>query len=178
MLVNIVEAGALDLDATLGVERAAFGQEDEAELVIALLQDLTARPHLSLLGLVDDRPVGHVLFTPVSIAGAATTCSAAILAPLAVHPDFQRQGIGGTLIEDGARRLAASGVRLVFVLGHPAYYMRFGFSPALKSGLVPPYPVFPQEAWMVRPLDPNILGTVSGRVSCAQSLDKPEYWRE
>ncbi len=178
MRVKIVEAGPADLEATLRVERAAFGQEDEAELVAALLQDSTARPQLSLLAFVDDMPVGHVLFTPVTIGSAATVASAAILAPLAVHPSFQRQGIGRSLIEDGARRLMASGVRLLFVLGDPDYYGRSGFAPAVPLGLRPPYPVVPQEAWMVRSLGPSILGTVSGCVSCAQSLDKPEYWRE
>lgn len=178
MRVRIVEAGLDDLDAVLRVERAAFGQEDEAELVAALLEDPSAEPRLSLLALVDDEPLGHVLFTAVTIGGAERSCPAAILAPLAVHPEVQRRGIGKALIEDGARRLAAAGVRLLFVLGHPAYYTKSGFVPAMSFGLRPPYPIDPQEAWMVRALDPNAVGTVSGTVSCARSLDRPEYWRE
>ena len=178
MRVSIVEAGLDDLDAALRVERAAFGQEDEAELVAALLEDPSAEPHLSLLALVDNKPLGHVLFTAVTIGGAERPYPAAILAPLAVHPEVQRRGIGKALIEDGARRLAAAGVRLLCVLGHPAYYTKSGFVPAIPFGLLPPYPIVPQEAWMVRALDPNAVGTVSGMVSCARSLDKPEYWRE
>lgn len=178
MNLNIVEAGPSDLDAALRVERLAFGQEDEAELVGALLRDPTARPCLSLLALADNEPLGHILFTAVTIEGAATPGSAAILAPLAVRPEVQRRGIGQGLIEEGVRRLAASGIRLLFVLGDPSYYTKSGFVPAMPFGLIPPYPVDPQEAWMVRPLVPNALNTISGRVSCAQSLDKPEYWRE
>lgn len=140
MRVSIVEAGLDDLDAALRVERAAFGQEDEAELVAALLEDPSAEPHLSLLALVDNKPLGHVLFTAVTIGGAETSCPAAILAPLAVHPEVQRRGVGKALIEDGARRLAAAGVRLLFVLGHPAYYTTSGFVPAMPLGLLPRTP--------------------------------------
>jgi putative acetyltransferase len=178
MHLRIVEAGPLDLATTLRVERAAFGQEEEAELVAALLQDPTAKPHLSLLALVDDIPAGHVLFTAVAVEGANAPGSAAILAPLAVAPGFQRQGVGRALIEDGVRRLTASGVRIVFVLGDPAYYGRSGFKPAVPLGFVAPYPIKPEEAWMVRDLLPQSPATAPGRVSCARSLDKPEYWRE
>jgi putative acetyltransferase len=71
-------------------------------------------------------------------------------------------------------------VDLVFVLGHPAYYPRFGFSPAGARGLDAPYPI-PQknaEAWMVRELRPGVIGDCSGRVICADALADPEYWRE
>lgn len=176
--MNIVEAGPADLDITLRIERAAFEQDEEAALVAQLLQDPSAHPHLSLLAFVAHEPVGHVLFTAAAIGNSGNPVPAAILAPLAVFPEFQRQGVGKALIEEGAHRLAVSGVRLLFVLGHPSYYTRCGFVPAIPFGLVPPYPVVPQEAWMVRPLAPNTLGTISGLVSCAHSMDKPEYWRE
>lgn len=176
--MNITEAASNDFDATLHVERAAFGRDDEAVLVSALLDDPSARPSLSLLAWVDGRPVGHVLCTAVAIDGDAGPRAASILAPLAVLPDAQRQGVGRALIEAAAGRLAASGVRLLFVLGDPAYYTRCGFMPAMPFGLAPPYPVDPPEAWMVRALVPGALGTAAGRVSCASSLDRPEYWRE
>jgi len=176
--VRIVEAGQTDADAVLSVERAAFARNDEAELVAALLRDPTARPVLSLLAFASDKPVGHALFTRVAIAGASRKVSAAILAPLAVIPESQRQGVGRALIEQGAGLLAASGVQLLFVLGHPAYYTRCGFVPAMPHGLDAPYPIVPEEAWMVRPLAPNVLGSVTGVITCAGSMARPEYWRE
>jgi len=178
MLLRIVEAGPAELQAVLQIERLAFGQHDEAELVSALIADPSAQPHLSLLAMAEAGPVGHVLFTAVAIGDRAPASRASILAPLAVLPDAQRQGVGGALIEEGARRLSANGVELLFVLGHPGYYTRHGFVPATPHGLHAPYPVVPQEAWMVRPLAPGVLGSVSGRVSCARCLDKPEYWIE
>ena len=176
--MRIVEARAIDADAVLSVERAAFAREDEAALVAALLKDPTAQPSLSLLALSENKAIGHVLFTHAVLAGASRDTPASILAPLAVDPEFQRQGVGRSLIEHGANLLAASGLQLLFVLGHPAYYTRRGFTPALPYGLRAPYPISPQEAWMVRPLSSNTLGSVTGIIACAESLSKPEYWRE
>ena len=176
--MRIVEASTADADAVLSVERAAFAREDEAALVAALLQDPTAQPSLSLLAFLENKPVGHVLFTHAVLAGASRQVPASILAPLAVIPESQRQGVGRALIEHGASLLAASGMQLLFVLGHPAYYTRCGFTPAFPHGLRAPYPIVPEEAWMVRPLAPSILGSVTGIIACAESLAKPEYWRE
>lgn len=176
--MRIVEASAADSDVVLNVERAAFAREDEAALVADLLQDPTAQPSLSLPAFLANKPVGHVFFTKAVLAGASRRVPAAILAPLAVIPEFQRQGVGRALIEHGASMLAASGVQMLFVLGHPAYYTRCGFVPAVPYGPRAPYPIVPEEAWMVRSLAPEVLGSVTGVITCAESMGKPEYWRE
>lgn len=176
--MRIREAGPMDTDAVWRVERAAFARDDEANLVAALLRDPTAQPSLSLLASVNDTAVGHALFTRVVLAGVSTRVPAAILAPLAVVPEWQRQGVGRSLIGHGATVLARAGVQLLFVLGDPGYYTRWGFVPAVPHGLDPPYPVTPEGAWMVRPLVPDVLDGVAGRVVCASTLSKPEYWHE
>lgn len=66
----------------------------------------------------------------------------------------------------------------LFVLGHPGYYTRCGFVSAFPFGLRAPYPIVPEEAWMVRPLVPDVLVTVTGVIACPESMAKPEYWRE
>jgi putative acetyltransferase len=104
--------------------------------------------------------------------------SARILASLAVVVDFQGDGIGSALIEEGLRQSRESGVGLVFVLGHPGYYSRFGFNAAGKVGLQAPYPI-PQEhadAWMVQELSSGVIGGVEGTVRCARSLEQRRYW--
>ena len=165
-----------DLDDLLEVERAAFGQDAEAELVRNLLADPSARPLVSLMAFDGDRPVGHVLFTAARSDGA----EAALLAPLAVVPERQNQGIGGKLIVQGLKHLKDTGVRLVFVLGHPDYYPRFGFEPAGCLGFEPPYPIAEKDAdaWMVQALRPGVIGSVRGKVACAKAIDRPEYWQE
>lgn len=176
--MRIDEAVAADLEDVLSVERQAFGQDDEAELVLELLNDPSSRPLLSLVARDGDRPVGHILFTAARLDGASRNVSAAILAPLAVVPEAQGKGVGGSLIEHGIERLGEAGLELVFVLGHPGYYPRHGFRPAARLGLAAPYPITPEDAWMVLALRPGVIGCVCGTVACAQAMDRPEYWRE
>jgi putative acetyltransferase len=148
--------------------------------VRALLNDHSAKPLLSLIALNNDRAVGHILFTTARISGTQDTASMVILAPLAIVPDAQKHGIGGKLIEKGLELLSKSGVDLVFVLGHPDYYPRYGFKPAGHLGFEAPYPI-PDEhadAWMVQALRSDVIGTVNGKVICADALNNPEHWRE
>lgn len=176
----IREAKDSDIDDVLFVERLAFGHDHEAKLVRDLLGDPSANPILSLLAWKDDRAVGHILFTKAHLANNQQTASIAILAPLAIVPDSQNQGIGGKLIQKGLELLSKSGVDLVFVLGHPGYYRRHGFKPASCLGLEASYPIPDQhiDAWMVHALRPGVIGSVCGKVICADALNKPEYWRE
>ena len=176
----IRQTDAVDLTDILTVHESAFGQNDEALLTADLLADPSAAPRLSLIALLDGQPVGHILFTRAGIIGAEENVTASILAPLAVVPDVQGRGIGGELIRDGLHQLADEGTDLVFVLGHPTYYPRFGFQPAGARGLIAPYPIPPQhaDAWMVHELREGTVGTVQGRVMCADALNKPEYWEE
>ncbi len=172
-----------DLQAISGLAMSAFGLSEGPEivqLIADLLLDATAQPVLSLVASVDEGIVGHVLFSRVRLEPPGRRVSAALLAPLAVHPDFQSRGIGGRLVAAGLQQLADAGVDLVFVLGHPGYYPRFGFSPAEIKGFEAPYPIPPQnaDAWMVLALHPDVSGNACGRVICADALAKPEYWRE
>ncbi len=104
-----------------------------------------------------------------------------ILAPLAVKPDYQRQGVGGMLIHAGIERLRAMGSHLVFVLGHLEYYPRHGFIPdAGGQGYPAPFPI-PEEFrnyWMVQPVGPTGFGIGKGRITCCEAMNKPEHWRD
>ena len=164
----------------LQVHRAAFGGETEAGLVRAIVADPSAQPLLSLLAVEAEDALGHVLFTPARIAGSGADAAMAILAPLAVVPAAQGKGIGSRLVEAGLMRLAERGIALVFVLGDPAYYRRFGFTPARPLGFAAPYPLPDEylEAWRVRALRDQAPGQPRGTVVCCDSLMKPELWRE
>jgi len=169
-----------DVPAIVSIHESAFGQNEEALLTIALLSDPSAAPRLSLMAMVDGWPVGHILFTNVTITGAQAPISATILAPLAVMADAQGRGIGGELVRTGLHQLADGGTDLVFVLGHPGYYPRFGFQPAGAQNLHAPFPIAPQnaDAWMVQELRTGVIGHVRGQVMCADTLNKAEYWCE
>ena len=113
--VHVRETDDSDLNDILDVETQAFGYDKEAELVRQLLSDETAAPVVSLLAMHENEAVGHILFTKATIEGTAPTPLVYILAPLAVKPDFQKQGIGGILIREGLRKLKEIGVEMVMV---------------------------------------------------------------
>jgi putative acetyltransferase len=169
-----------DLNDVLRIEAEAFGHSKESNLVNGLLNDDSAKPLLSLLAIDGDEAVGHILFTKVRITGNEDALSAMILAPLAILPDAQGKGVGGKLIKEGLRQLSESMVDLVFVLGHPEYYPRFGFKPAGALGFEAPYPIPAKNApaWMVQELRPGIIENFSGKIVCADTLNEPEHWRE
>ncbi|MFR8834794.1 GNAT family N-acetyltransferase [Bacteroides sp. K03] len=136
---------------------------------------------MSLLARYNGKPVGHILFTKAEIEEATIQPLIHILAPLAVIPDFQKQGIGGLLIRKGIQMLKEKGTKLVFVLGHKEYYPRHGFiQNAQGMGYTTPYPnptpAEYAEYWMMQALTDEEL--VKGRIKCADALFKPEHWRE
>ena len=151
-----------------------------AQLVQDLVVDPTAMPLLSLVAEVGGDIVGHVLLTHASIDPPGQTGSIQLLAPLAVRCDHQQRGIGTRLVEEALTCSVEGGVQLVFVLGHPSYYPRFGFRPAGRVGLDAPFPIEPHNApaWMVLELHPGVIGSVSGVVRCAASLNHAEHWIE
>jgi putative acetyltransferase len=108
------------------VLQRAFGTDEEADLVRALQAD--GDVIASLVAVVDDQIVGHVLFSRLSIRDDRWQSRASALAPLAVLAEYQRKGIGSALVREGLRRLRDSHEAAVIVLGDPDYYRRFGFS--------------------------------------------------
>jgi putative acetyltransferase len=158
MISNRPESAA-DHDAIRQVNRLAFGQDDEARLVDALRDGGYIR--VSLMAERDRQIVGHILFSDLPIITDSDTIPALALAPMAVLPDFQRQGIGSELVRRGLDVCRQQGHRIVIVLGHPEFYPRFGFSPGLARPLQSP---FSGEAWMATELVPRALEGVAGRV--------------
>jgi putative acetyltransferase len=170
-----------DLDTILDIQRQAFPKEDVVGLVAGLLVDKSAEPILSLLASIWHEPVGYILFTRATIEGVNQQPQVYILAPLAVKPGFQKQGIGGQLIAEGISQLKAQGADMVFVLGHETYYPKFGFIPDAKRFGFPatfPIPEEVKDAWMVYPLKEDALNTEKGRVICADYMNSEEHWRE
>jgi putative acetyltransferase len=182
-MITIRCATDADYAEILGVHESAFGKEQGQEivdLVTGLLSDKTAEPRFSFVADLDGRIVGHILFTAIRLQTSGQNILAQILAPLAVANEHQGKGVGGLLINEGLKQLTASGFELVFVLGHPNYYPKFGFIPAGVLGYEAPYaiPIENANAWMVKDLKAGIIGSVQGRVQCATTLDQPRHWRE
>ena len=130
----IRHARAADHAAIAAVNDLAFGQTDEAALIARLRADGDAMCEMvsETDGVID----GHILFSRL---WADRPELFAALAPMAVHPDRQRSGLGSALVRAGLRILPEFGVRGVLVLGHPAYYPRFGFKAETAAKVKAPY---------------------------------------
>ena len=152
-----------DIDAIRVINTLAFERTSEADLVDTLR--LNARPFLSIVAEQGGSIVGHLAFSPVTLDDRSGEELPIFLglAPVAVHPDRQRQGIGSSLIRLGLGSCQGMRVAAVFVLGHPSYYPRFGFEVAARRGLRCEYEV-PEEAFLVAELIPGALDGRSGTV--------------
>jgi putative acetyltransferase len=140
------------------INKVAFGGAEEADLVDRLRAEGAVL--VSLVAELDQRVIGHVLFSRMSIETTGGSVPAAALAPVAVLPEHQRQGVGGSLIRHGLDLLRERGEQVVLVLGHPGYYPRFGFSSGKASSLESP---FPPDAFMALELRPGALDGIRGR---------------
>ena len=181
--ITIRESHEQERDEILAVHLNAFDDVEGpviAKLVDELLDDATARPIYSLVAETDGRLVGHVLFTAVTVELDAARVRHQILAPLAVVTDQQRRGIGDRLVREAFRRLSDDDVSLVFVLGYPDYYSRFGFKPAGVRGFQAPYPIPDKhaDAWMVHELKSGCIDSHEGTIKCCNALDDRKYWIE
>ncbi len=151
----------------------SFPDEDLLPLVRDLLQ---GRDRVtSLVAVSDGDVIGHILFT--HCATHDSDAPGALLAPLAVAPDRQRQGVGSALVREGLRQLRCEGVTVVYVLGDPAYYGRLGFAP--ERSVTPPYPL-PDEwtdAWQSLQLG-STMTAPSGRLRLPERWLDPALWTE
>ncbi len=153
------------------VNLLAFGRDVEPRLVDALRHSADFIPELSLVAVSDAQVVGHILFSRMLIITRTDSVPALSLAPLAVRPAFQNQGIGSELVRRGLQECRWLGHKFVIVVGHPKYYPRFGSSSARAKGLDAPFPVS-DEAFMALELVPGALDGITGLIKYSPAFDE------
>lgn len=168
-----------EAEALAAVHRAAFGSDLEATLARDLMLDQAFVGALSFAAEDDGQLVGHVLFTRAWLErdDGKPGLPLLLLAPLAVVPEAQREGVGTTLVEAAIALARESGEIAMLVFGDPKYYGRFGFIDAGPSGIRPPHPAEPMWGWQVLELAEGVIGS-PGVLRVAPPLDLPEMWRE
>lgn len=157
MQILIRPERATDQNAVQQINHLAFGGAAEARLVAALRDG--GYVSTSLVAEVCGTVVGLIVFSRVSIRTNSGVLPAAALAPLAVLPEFQRQGIGSALVRAGIEDCRRGTCCGILVLGHPDFYPRFGFSAELAETLESPFGGGP--AWMALELT---AGALHGRI--------------
>ena len=153
--------------------REAFSEEDLFPLVQELLADTQNTTHLTAV--LDGDVVGHIVFTKCH--ATPEDVPLALLGPMAVLPDHQRNGIGGRLIQEGINQLREQAVVKLLVLGDPNYYGRSGF--VKEQNIKPAYPI-PDEwkpAWQSIMLSDGA-ASPSGTLQVPAPWQRPELWSE
>lgn len=162
-MLHIRPEKAKDIDIISEINRQAFGGETEPNLIASIRESENFIPELSLVAELDSQLIGHILFSGISIQQSDITHPALSLAPMAVLPSYQRQGIGTALVLRGLKVCKRLRHKVIIVIGHPRYYPRFGFEPARKFELSLEFDV-PDEAFMVLALERGALKNISGVV--------------
>lgn len=148
--MNIHSETQADYPAIAHIHKLAFGREEEADLVDKIRNSQYYIPQLTLIAKINNSVVAHSMLSYIYLVGEETF-QVLGLAPIAVHPDFQNQGIGSALINAGLNKGDVLGETLTVVLGHSQFYSRFGFKPSVDFGIESPFPV-PEDVFMVKPL--------------------------
>ena len=159
-IIDVRFEGPLDADAVREINDQAFGSPVEGQIVERLRSEPDS---ISLVATKDDRVVGHILFTAISLEPSAGIRVAG-LGPVSVLPEHQRAGVGSHLIRAGLDACRRYGYSAVVVVGPPEYYPRFGFEPAYTRGLTLPDFDVPQDVFMVVELDPDVRQHLKGAV--------------
>ena len=141
-MVEIRQENQKDYEEAYKVVKTAFetaehSDGNEQDLVVALRNSDSFIPELSLVAVKDDKIVGYILFTKIKIENHEEIA----LAPLAVLPEYQKQGIGSMLIEQGHKIAKQLGYHYSIVLGSENYYPKFGYIPAIQYGIQAPFDV-------------------------------------
>ncbi len=152
-----------DYEEVYNVVKMAFATAEhsdgnEQDLVVALRKSNSFIPELSLVAVQDNKIVGYVLFTKIKIGEHEELA----LAPLGILPEYQKQGIGKKLIEEGHKIAKRLGYHYSIVLGSENYYPKSGYVPAIQYRIKAPFEI-PNEKFMaikLNNIDKEIIGTV------------------
>ena len=160
------------------VIEAAFPNKESKfimNLVAELAKESTNPPIKSLVTEFDNQLVGYVSYSPIFLK-SETPMSGYILAPLAVSPEHQKQGIGSNLINSGKEMLTRDGVDVLLVYGDPSYYGRFGFKKEIGLSFVPPYTLQYPFGWSGMMLNEAIAPKQPIDFKCVSALSKSSLW--
>jgi putative acetyltransferase len=163
MNISIRPEEPADIDEIYELNKLVFGQDNEARLVDHIRQGPNFIPQLSMVAYSDDKLIGYILFSKIAITNGDFKHESLGVTSMVVHAEFRKRGVGAKLLTIGLQTATELGYADVFVLGHEFYFPKFGFVPAARWNIRPPFDV-PAEVFMALELIPNALKNVSGIV--------------
>lgn len=171
MNIEIRKEEENDYSDVYDLNKMAFGQDNESKLIDLLRNSSAFIPDLSLVATIDLKIVGYILFSKIKVKdNSGTLHDSLAVAPMAVHPNLQRLGIGSALVRYGLEKAKAMGHRSVIVLGHEHYYPRFGFIPTINWNIKAPFEV-PANVLMGLELVNDALRGVSGTIQYPKEFE-------
>lgn len=177
MNISLRQEQLKDYPKTEALIEQAFRNEEMSDQQEHLLVQRIRRsdafiPELSIVAVnQQNEMIGQILFSKITIENKDQVTESLALAPVSIHPDYQKQGIGSMLMNRGLKNAKESGYTSVIVLGHPDYYPRFGFKPASLWGIEAPFDV-PEEAFMALELEKDAFKNVSGVVQYSEAFSE------
>jgi len=169
IMIRIREEMPDDYGQIRHVNDQAFKCPDEGRIVDQIRAK--EKEIISLVAQIEEKVVGHILYSPVWIDCDQTPIKGMGLAPMAVLPEYQNKGIGSMLVKEGLRRLQEREYPFVIVVGHPEYYPRFGFERASKYKLKCQWDGVPGEAFMAIIMNRSVMKDVKGIAKYMEEFD-------
>lgn len=176
--MNIRNAQEADLNSILKIIETAFSDEENKvimNLVHELSRENTSPSIKSLVAEVGNQVIGYVSYSPIYLK-SDSSISGYILAPLAVSPEHQKQGVGSNLIKSGIDILTKDGAGVLLVYGDPNYYGRFGFNEEIGRIFIPPYSLDYPFGWTGMMLSGTAIPEQTIQFECVSSLSNPDLW--
>lgn len=143
------------------------------KLTLDLLINTNASDLYCFVATEDQKIIGSIIFTRMTFE---TGINAFILAPVAIHTEFQGKGIGQNLIKFGLNSLSKDGVELAITYGDPKFYSKVGFGVVSDKIIPAPLKLSQPEGWLAQSLTSDKMESISGVSRCVKALNKPEYW--
>ncbi len=151
--------------------------EKEGELIGQLVEDLieTTKPEdlYVFVATENEKVIGSILFTRLTFEA---DISIFLLAPVAVHTDYQGKGFGQELINFGLQEMKKEGVELAFTYGDPNFYSKVAFQPVTEAQFKAPLTLSYPHGWLAQSLNGQELIGIDGDSSCVPAFNKPELW--
>lgn len=142
-------------------------------LAFDLIETTASKDIYGFVATENDQIIGSIFFTRLIFENGVNTF---ILAPVAIHTDWQGRGIGQKLIKYGIDHLKKKGVTLMFTYGDPNYYSKVGFSQITEKVAKAPLKLSQPEGWLCQSLVGSEIKPIAGNSHCVEALNKAEYW--